>query len=70
MVRPAQQRAAVAHLQDALGISQRRACRLVGAVRTTVRYRRRGSEDDALRTRLLELRAQRPRFGYRRLEPV
>ena len=47
---------------------QRRACRLVGVARSTMRYRRRQrGDDDALRARLRELAAQRPRFGYRRL---
>jgi putative transposase len=37
------------------------------AWRATVRYRSRQQGDDALRARLRELAAQRPRFGYRRL---
>jgi putative transposase len=68
-VRPAQRRAAVAYAQARFGFSQRRACRLVRCERSTIRYRsRRGEDDDAaLRTRLRDLAAQRPRFGYRRL---
>jgi putative transposase len=66
-VKPAQRRAAVAYAQERLGLSQRRACRLVGAARSTVRYRGRRRPDEALRARLRELAAQRPRFGYRRL---
>jgi putative transposase len=67
-VKPAQRRAAVAYAQERLGLSQRRACRLVGGARSTIRYQRRGRGDDvALRRRLRELAAQRPRFGYRRL---
>lgn len=67
-MRPAQRRAAVQVLQERFGFSQRRACRLVGAGRASVRYRSRGSKDDgALRERLRELAAARPRFGYRRL---
>lgn len=66
-MRPAQQRAAVAYTQERLGFSQRRACRLVGTARSTVRYRSRRQGDEALRTRLRDLAAQRPRFGYRRL---
>lgn len=64
---PAQRRAAVGYTQAHLGLSQRRACRLVGAARATVRYRSRRGDDAALRSRLRELAAQRPRFGYRRL---
>lgn len=66
-MRPAHQRAAVAFVQEQFGYSQRRACRLVQTARSTVRYRGRRQDDEALRTRLRELAAQRPRFGYRRL---
>lgn len=60
----AQRRAAVQYLQDVFGFSQRRACRLVGAARSTVRYQRRPRDDEPLRTRPGALAAQRPRFGY------
>jgi putative transposase len=66
-VRPAQRRAAAQYAQERFGFSQRRACRLIGAARSTVRYQGRRRDDAALRTRLGELAAQRPRFGYRRL---
>jgi len=67
-VKPAQRRAAVVYAQEQLGLSQRRACKLVGSARSMIRYQRRSrSEDVTLRTRLRELAAQRPRFGYRRL---
>jgi len=66
-VRPAQRRAAVAYAQEQCALSERRACRLVGAARSTIRYRSRRKSDAALRTRLRELAEQRPRFGYRRL---
>jgi putative transposase len=66
-VKPAQRRAAVAFARDQCGLSQRRACRLVGAARSTIRYRSRRETDEPLRTRLRQLAEQRPRFGYRRL---
>lgn len=67
-MRPAQRRAAVGYAQERFGFSQRRACRLVGGARSTIRYRSRGrDDDDAVRGRLCALAAQRPRFGYRRL---
>jgi putative transposase len=67
-VRPAQRRAAVGYAQEQFGFSQRRACRLVGGARSTIRYpRRRRGDDEALRRRLRELATKRPRFGYRRL---
>ena len=50
------------------GLSERRACQLVGIGRSTLRYCPRPRTDDApLRQRLHELAAARPRFGYRRL---
>ena len=66
-MRPAVKRAAVAHLQAKLGLSERRACRIVGADRTMVRYQSRRRDDGALRGRLRELANERRRFGYRRL---
>lgn len=67
-MKPAQRRAAVVYAQEQLGLSQRRACRLVGSARSTIHYRPRHRDDAALRARLRELAAQRPRFGYRRLQ--
>ena len=48
-------------------MSERRACSTIKVDRKTVRYRSRRPPDDALRTRLRELAAERRRFGYRRL---
>ena len=67
-MKPAQRRAAVQYAQAQGGLSQRRACRLVSAARSTVRYRSRRRDDPALRARLRELATRRPRFGYRRLQ--
>lgn len=49
------------------GVSQRRACQVIGVDRTMVRYRSLRPDDVALRARLKELAAVRRRFGYRRL---
>jgi len=49
------------------GLSQRRACRLVGMDRSTLRYRCKRMDDTTVRQRLRELAAERRRFGYRRL---
>jgi putative transposase len=55
-------------VRERYGVSERRACRLVGIGRSTVRYRSRPHhEEESLRRRLRELAAVRPRFGYRRL---
>lgn len=67
MVTPAAKRQAVAHLSQGFEVSQRRACSLIGADRSVVRYRSVRPDDKALRGRLRELAAQRRRFGYRRL---
>jgi len=48
-------------------VSQRRACRVLGCERMTVRYRSRRSDDPRLRERLRSLAHERRRFGYRRL---
>ena len=67
-MRPAVRRAMVQRVQAHYGLSERRACRLVGIGRSTQRYRPRARADDQpLRQRLRELAAVRPRFGYRRL---
>jgi len=67
MVTPVARREAAAHLCQSYGVSQRRACKVIGADRTSVRYRSRRPDDGAIRARLRELAAVRRRFGYRRL---
>jgi len=67
MVGPVAKREAVAHLQAAMSLSERRACSIVGADRKMIRYRSRRPPEVALRGRLRELANERRRFGYRRL---
>lgn len=68
MVGPAVKRAAFAAARDEHGLSERRACRLVGLSRMAARRAPiRGKDDTRLRERLLALAAERRRFGYRRL---
>ena len=67
MVGPAAQRDGVAHLRTALGLSERRACSIIGADRKMIRYRSRRPPETELRGRLHELANARRRFGYRRL---
>ena len=56
------------YLQTTYAFSERRACRVVGAQRRTMRYQRRiRADEDALRTRLRSLAGLRSRWGYRRL---
>jgi transposase InsO family protein len=67
MVGPVAKREAVAHLQAVMGLSERRACGIVGADRKMVRYQSRRPPDTELRGQLRELANARRRFGYRRL---
>src|SRR3989304_371673 len=47
VVSPPSQRAAVRHVRDRQGCSERRACKLVGAARSTARYAAKGGKEDA-----------------------
>jgi putative transposase len=67
MVTPAARREAVSHLRGEHRMSERRACRVIGCQRMTVRYRSRRPDDPHLRERLVALARERRRFGYRRL---
>ena len=53
------------------GISERRACWLMGLSRTVLRYRAAGDRDHGrLREAIKSLAAQRRRFGYRRIHLI
>ncbi|MXO92596.1 IS3 family transposase [Erythrobacter arachoides] len=67
MVTPGAKREAVAHAREQHGLSERRACSLVGVSRRVIRYEPTRPDDGALRQRLRELATERRRFGYRRL---
>ena len=62
MVPPAAKREAVAHLQALLDVSERRACRVVGADQAVIRDQLRRDDDGALREKLRELAQQRRRL--------
>jgi hypothetical protein len=64
-VGPAAKRAAVAHLQAVMSLSERRACSIVSADRKIIRYRSSRPPDVVLRGRLRDLANERRRFGYR-----
>lgn len=49
------------------GLSERRACALLGATRATVQYHARAGRDDTVRARIIELAQAHPRYGYRRI---
>lgn len=67
MVTPVAKRQADAHLVEGYGISERRACRMIGSCRMTIRYEAIRQDDPVLRERLKDLAKVRRRFGYRRL---
>ena len=67
MVTPDAKRNAVAHAREKFGLSERRACSLIGVARRVVRYEPTRLDDAGLRVRLRELAGERRRFGYRRL---
>ena len=67
MVTPAARREAATYLRRAFGMSERRACRVIGTNRTSVRYQGVRPDDEVLRERLKALAQERRRFGYRRL---
>jgi putative transposase len=67
MVRPAARRDAVGRVRENHLVSERRACRVLGFWRGTMRYKTRRYIDPQLMTDLRQVAAERPRFGHRRL---
>lgn len=57
----------MAHAVEAFGVSERRACLVLGVDRSSIRYHSRRPDDAEVRLRLRDLAAERRRFGYRRL---
>ena len=56
------------HLLKTFGVSERRACRVVGVARSSYRLRLTGRADDGrLSEAILALVRKHPRFGYRRI---
>ena len=56
------------YLQQKLGISQSRACRVIEQPRSTQRYKRsRKTDEDALRSDIIGLATKYGRYGYRRI---
>ena len=63
------QRADANWLRVTYVVSERRVCGLMGMAVASYRYRTTRS-DEPLRTQLVELAREKPRFGYRRLHGV
>ena len=65
---PPRRRQAVDHVRHHLGVSERRACRVMSQPRSTHRHRRFVADDESrLVARLIELATQYGRYGYRRI---
>jgi transposase InsO family protein len=58
----------VIHVQRQLGVTERRACRVLGQPRSSQRFvSRQPDKDRAVRERLVALSRRYPRYGYRRI---
>lgn len=66
-MKPAARREVVRYVTGAYDLSQRRACGLIQIGRSSFSYQPRARSDDSLRSRLIGLAGQRPRYVYRRL---
>ena len=65
---PSRRRECVDHLKTLLGVSERRACRVLGHPRSTQRYKPIPVEDEkALTEAIVELASQFGRYGFRRI---
>jgi len=62
----AELKATVEQVREKYAFSQRRACRVMRMAVATYRYRSQRT-DEPLRSKLVELAREKPRFGYRRL---
>jgi len=58
----------VDHVQETLGVSKRRACRVLGKARSTQRHVAKVADDEAALTQaIIDLASQFGRYGYRRI---
>ncbi|WP_273239771.1 IS3 family transposase [Hyphomonas atlantica corrig.] len=65
---PSRRRAAVDHVVEKLGVSERRACRVIGQHRSTQRKQPiRRDDEDALTSAIIRLAERFGRYGYRRI---
>ena len=68
LLSPARRRDAVEHVRRKLGVSERRACRVLKQSRTTQRYVPRQPDDEQVLTeRIVNLAREYDRYGYRRV---
>jgi putative transposase len=69
-VRPVAKRKAVGFLITEMGLSERRACRIVGLARSVQQYRPVPKDDAAVVKRMKELASENRRYGYLRLHAM
>ncbi len=68
LLSPSRRRQAVAHVRRQLGVSERRACRVVGHARSTHRHRVAVPDDEPrMVARMMALATRYGRYGYRRI---
>ena len=68
LLSPARRRRCIDQVRDELGVSERRACRVLGQHRTTQRHVPKGREDEErLVEDMIELAREYGRYGYRRI---
>ena len=70
MVSPAQRRQGVSWARQAYRVSERRASRVLGVARSTVRYRSRRDGRELLRRRIREIAGARVSYGYRQVHTL
>jgi len=67
-VSPTRRRQVVNHVRDRLGVSERRACQVLGQPRSTQRHEPKERDDERrLVKRIIELACRFGRYGYRRI---
>jgi len=68
VIAPDSKRQAVRQAVEAIDVSERRACQVIGQPRSTQRYDKQVPDDaELLRQRIIELASEYGRFGYRRV---
>ena len=68
MIAPDSKRQAVRQAVEALDVSERKACQVIGQPRSTQRYDKQVPDDEELlRQRIIELASEYGRYGYRRV---
>ncbi|MDJ0820302.1 MAG: IS3 family transposase [Paracoccaceae bacterium] len=70
LVTPMAKRKAVGYLISEMGLSERRACRIVGLARSVQQYRPLPKDDAAAIKRMKELASENRRYGYLRLHAM